>query len=189
MKRIKIVGLCLVVALALSFVSAAAASAHEFVASKAGTVKGTPVNGQKFKTNIGTIECMKESVEATAVAGSQKTSKQKIKYGACTAFGFEAVISEAEFEFSAEEWVSILNKITVELPLAECTVTFSPTKNTELKKVTYKNSAPAKTVEAKAAVKGIIYKSSGGSCGTSGENGEYIGNTKDELVGGTIEWK
>jgi hypothetical protein len=189
MKQTKVCGLCLAAAFAFSAVSVESASAHEFVASKAGTVKGTQVGGQKFKTNSGTIECAKAATEGTAVAGSQKGSKQKIKYSGCTAFGFEAVISEAEFEFSAEEWVSFLNKITVELPLAGCTVTFNIAKNSELKKVTYKNSAPVKTVEVKAAVKGITYKSSGGQCGTSGENGEYIGNTKVELVGGTIEWK
>ena len=189
MKRIKMVGLCLIATFALSSVSATAASAHEFVASKAGTVKGTQAGGQKFKTNSGTIECAKETSEGTVVAGAQKTSKQKLKYSGCTAFGFEAVISEAEFEFGAEEWVSFLNKITVNLPLVECTVTFNTTKNKELKKVTYKNSVPVKTVESKAVVKGITYTSSGGQCGTSGENGEYIGNTKDELAGGTIEWK
>lgn len=189
MKRIKACGLCLIAAFALGAVGVASASAHEFVASKAGAVKGTQVGGQKFKTSSGTIECAKETVEATAVVGSQKTSKQKIKFSGCTAFGFEAVISTAEFEFSAEEWVSILNTVTVEIPLAGCEVLFEPTKNKERKKVSYKNSAPVKTIEAKAAVKGITYFSTGGQCGASGENGEYIGNTKDELVGGTIEWK
>jgi hypothetical protein len=189
MKRIKIAGLCLVAALALSSVSAAAASAHEFVASKAGTVKAPQVTNHKFQTNAGTIECMNSTSEGKAVAGSQKTNTQKVKYSECTAFGFEAVISVAELQFSADEWVSVLNKVTIELPLPECKITINPTKNKELKKVTYKNSAPVKTTEAKALVRGITYTSSGGMCGTSGENGEYAGNSKIELVGGTIEWK
>jgi hypothetical protein len=189
MKRIKLFGLCLVAALAVSSVSTVAASAHEFVASKAGTVKDKQVNNHKFRTNAGTVECGSEASEGTAVAGSQKTNKEKVKYAECAAFGFEATISEAEYEFSAEEWVSVLNKVTIEVPLAGCKVTIGTTKNKELKKVPYKNSAPAKTIEAKALVKGITYTSSGGLCGTSGENGEYSGSSKLELVGGTIEWK
>jgi hypothetical protein len=189
MKRIKVCGLCLAGAFAFSAVGVASASAHEFVASKAGTVKVPQVTNHKFKTNAGAIECMSTVGEGTAVAGSQKTNTEKVKYSECTAFGFEAVISEAELQFSAEEWVSILNKVTIELPLAGCKITINPTKNKELKKVTYKNSAPVKTVEVKAVAKGITYTSSGGMCGTSGENGEYGGNSKVELVGGTIEWK
>jgi hypothetical protein len=189
MKRIRITGLAILAALAFGVVGVGSASAHEFVASKAGTVKGLQVNNHKFRTNAGTVECTLETSEGTAVAGSQKTNKEKVKYSGCTAFGFEANISEAEFEFSAEEWVSVLKKITIELPIPECKVTIEATKNKERKKVTYKNSAPVKTVEAKALVKGITYTSSGGACGTSGENGEYSGNSKLELVGGTIEWK
>lgn len=189
MNRIRITGLTVLAALAFGVVGVTSASAHEFVASKAGTVNGSQVHNHKFKTNGGTVECMNETSEGTAVAGSQKTNTEKVKYSECTAFGFGAIISEAELQFSAEEWVSVLKKITIEVPLGGCKVTIPSTKNKELKKVTYKNSEPVKTIEAKALVKGITYTSSGGLCGTSGENGEYAGNSKLELAGGTIEWK
>ena len=55
MARIKVVGLALVAAFALSAVVANAASAHEYNSEKAGNAKTT--NVQVFKAGSGTVEC------------------------------------------------------------------------------------------------------------------------------------
>lgn len=163
------------------------ASAHEFVASKAGTTKDKQLTVQKFKTSAGVFECKKESSEGSVVSGSQKTTTEKIKYTECTAFGFGVKVSEAEFEFNAEGTVTIKKLVTMEVPLAECNVTLPTTGNSNLKSVTYKNNSGK--VEVKSLYKSMTYGATGGSCGEPGTNGEYTGNSEVELVGGTLEWK
>ena len=187
MHRVGMVGRALVAALALGALAAGSASAHEFVASKAGTTKDKQLTVQKFKTSAGVFECKKESSEGSVVSGSQKTTTEKIKYTECTAFGFGVKVSEAEFEFNAEGTVTIKKLVTMEVPLAECNVTLPTTGNSNLKSVTYKNNSGK--VEVKSLYKSMTYGATGGSCGEPGTNGEYTGNSEVELVGGTLEWK
>jgi hypothetical protein len=181
-------GLALVAVFAMSAVSVAVAASHEFVASKEGTVKDKQLTSQKFKTNGGVYECEKETSEGKVKAGSQQTSIEKLKYSECTGFGVAATVSEAELELSAEGSASVLNKITIAVPTYGCKLTIEPSKNSGLPTVSYTNLAGGK-LEVKLYVKHITYKSSGGSCGSSGENGEYAGSSEVELPEGTLEWK
>ena len=187
MHRVGMVVRALVGVLALLALAAGSASAHEFVASKAGTTKDKQLNVQKFKTSGGLFECKKESSEGSVTAGSQKVTIEKVKYTECTAFGFAVVVSEAEFEFNAEGTVTFKKLVKMELPLAECEVTLPTIGNANLKTVTYKNNAGK--VEIKSLYKNMTYGATGGSCGEPGANGEYSGNSEVELVGGTLEWK
>ncbi len=187
MHRVGMVGRALVAVLVYSAFAAGLASAHEFVASKAGTTKDKQLNVQKFKTSAGVFECKKETSEGSVVAGSQKTTIEKLKYTECTAFGFGVNVSEAEFEFNAEGTVTIKKLVTLEVPLAECNVTLPTTGNSNLKTVTYKNNTGK--VEIKSLYKSMTYGATGGTCGEPGNNGEYNGNSEVELVGGTLEWK
>jgi hypothetical protein len=174
----------------MSLAAVASASAHEFVANKTGTLKGVSTNHQKFKTSSGTVECLKETSEGKIESTKSETNIEKVKYEECTAFGFVvSKVSEAEFEFNAAGTATVRNKIVLEIEAAEpCTITINKgTANTGLKTVTYKNVAGG-TMTVEAAVKGITYTTSGGECGSAGTNGEYSGNTKAELIGGTIEW-
>jgi hypothetical protein len=187
MHRVGMVGRALVAALALGVLGAGSASAHEFVASKAGATKDKQLNAQKFKTSAGLFECKKESSEGSVTAGSQKTTIEKIKYTECTAFGFVVNVSEAEYEFSAEGTVAIKKLVTMEVPLAECNVTLPTAGNGALKTVSYKNNTGK--VEVKSLYKNMTYGATGGTCGEPGINGEYAGNSEVELVSGTLEWK
>jgi len=187
MHRVGMVGKALVAALALGALAAGSASAHEFVASKAGTTKDKQLNVQKFKTNAGVFECKKEASEGSVTAGSQKVTIEKLKYTECTAFGFVVNVSEAEFEFNAEGTVAIKKLVTMEVPLGECSVTLPTTGNGALKTVSYKNNSGK--VEVKSTYKSMTYGANGGLCGEPGMNGEYNGNSEVELVSGTLEWK
>ena len=185
MRRIKTAAVACVTVLALTAVSAASASAHEFVASKTGTTKDKQLNTQKFKTNGGTVECKEETSEGTVTELKSKTSIEKIKYSGCKAFGFSVTVGEAEDEFNAEGTVTILKKQVVKA--IGCEVTVEPSaKNTNLKTVSFTNNSGK--LKVGVAVKGITYTSTGGLCGKSGENGEYSGEAEEELVGGTLEW-
>jgi hypothetical protein len=188
MHRVGIVGRALVVAFVLGALAAGSASAHEFVASKAGTTKGKQLTVQKFQTSSGIFECKKETSEGTVVAGSQKIAIETFKYTECAAFGFGVNVSETEFEFNAEGTVAIKKLVTMEVPLAACEVTIPTTGNSALKSATYKNLTGGK-VEVKSLLKSMTYGTTGGSCGEPGKNGEYNGNAEVELAGGTLEWK
>jgi len=164
------------------------ASAHEFVASKAGTTNGKQTTVQKFQTSAGVFECLKDTTEGSVVAGSQKTAIVKVQFLECTAFGFGVKASVAEFEFDAEGTATIKKLVTMEVPLAECEITLPVAGNNNLKAVTYKNLAGGK-LEIKSVFKGMTYGATGGSCGEPGTNGAFNGGSEVELPKGTLEWK
>jgi hypothetical protein len=185
MARIKILGVALVAAFALTALAAAMASAHNFSASKAGAVTDHSTSSQVFVTNGGTVTCTSETSKGNVPAGLALTTTEKVGYSGCTAFSFVgATISEAEYEFSADETVKVLN--TIKISITGCTVTVSPSGNTTLKSVTYSDSKS--DLKVNAAVSNITYTSSGGLCGTSGTNGKYTGESLVEESGGTLGW-
>lgn len=185
-RSIKALAVAFAAALALTAVSVASASAHEFIASKTGTTKDHSLGAQKFKTNGGTVECKESSSEGKVTELVSKTSLEKVTFKGCTAFGLSVSVSEAEDGFNAEGTVTIKKKQVVKA--LGCEVIVEPsTKNTNLKTVTFTNNGGKLKVDA--AVENITYTSTGGLCGKSGENGSYSGESEEELVGGTLEWK
>lgn len=179
----------LVAVLVLAVVSAASASAHEFIASKSGTTKDTG-GTQTFTTSSGAVQCKEETSEGSVTTGSSKTTVEKVKYTGCTGpLGSTAEVSEGEDEFSAEGWVTLLKAQTVKIKsiLGSCTV-ITPAQK-ERKSVTYTNNAGK--LKVKAEVKELEWESSGGVCGSKGKHtgAEYSGEAEVELPGGTLEWK
>src|ERR1700678_765822 len=80
----------------LASVGVASASAHEFIASKAGKIKGTPQYTWVFVTNAGAQECSTATPSGEVAKGKLKTIKLKVKYSGATSFGFFDTASEAE---------------------------------------------------------------------------------------------
>jgi hypothetical protein len=190
MHHSRITGTVFVTALALvlAVLGAPSASAHEFVASKAGTITGKHLNAQKFKTNAGVFECKKQTTEGSVAAGSQKALIVKVQFRECAYFGFGMEASVAEFELSAEGTVTIKKLVTLTVPLAECEITFPTAGNSNLKAATYKNLTGGK-LEIKALLEKMSYGATGGVCGEPGANGAFSGNSEVELPSGTLEWK
>jgi hypothetical protein len=178
----------LIAVIALVALSATSASAHEFVASKAGTVKGKQVTVQKFETSSGIFECKKDTAEGSVVSGSQGTVIVKVQFLECAYFGFGMEASVAEFELSAEGTATLKKLVTMEVPLAGCEITFPTAGNSNMKTVTYKNLAGGK-LEIKSLFKGMTYGATGGGCGEPGKNGAFNGASEVELPSGTLEWK
>lgn len=188
MRRVRGIGACLAVVLAVLAVTAGSVSAHEFVASKAGATSGKQTTTQKFETNAGAFECQKNTSKGTVVAGSQKTAIVSVQFLECAAFGFGVNASVAEFEFNAEGTATIKKLVTMEVPLAGCETTLPVTGNSNLETVTYKNLAGGK-LEIKSQFKAMTYGTTGGSCGTPGKNGMFQGASEVGLSEGTVEWK
>ncbi len=172
-------------ALTLIAIPAAQASAHEFNASTAGTIEGKQLGSQKFKVNAGNFECTKATAKGTVVKGSQKNIRETVKYTGCTFFGASMTATPAEYEFNAEGTVSLLNTVTLEVPIAGCQLTVAPA--SAIKSVAYKNLAGG-LLESKLTLTGVPYTTTGGICGTGGAL-EANGALQAGLASGTLEWK
>ena len=198
MQRLKVVGLALVALFAMSAVAASAASAHEFIGKPVGgTLEGHALNNQEFTTNGGTVVCKKAATTGEIlqeVLKEEETQLVKVTYTECTAFGQPAKVTPAaEYLLSPNEKATVHNTITITVEGlgGGCKVTVEPiVKNEKLSKVTYENVGTTKLKEI-SAVENITYKSSGGFCGTSGENGKYKGNSEVEVNkgAGSVQWK
>jgi hypothetical protein len=198
MQRFKVLGLALLALLAIGAGAVAAASAHEFIASKVpGNLAGEALNKHKFKTKAGTVECKVANVQeinSKVVASPAKTQEVEVAYEQCEVSGLGAAsVSTAKYLFSAETTknVSLRSKVTITVSL--CTVTIENSKaNENLEKVAYANMVgPPEWIEVKATVTGITYKTSalcpGG--GVTAADGEYAGNEKVLETGGNIRWQ
>jgi hypothetical protein len=177
MRWVRFLGCVLVLSLS------AASSAAAFTTNKAGNIVDKQLGNQVFKFNAGAVECIKVASTGAVPLGAFEFLKDKWKFGECTAFGLAATVSEAELEFAdAKGFVSFLNVITIEVPVAGCKITIKPgAANQERKAVAYANKAA--TFEVKLAVAKITYESVGGLCGAGGVNGTLSGNSEVELLG------
>jgi len=187
MRSMKKLGV-LVAVFALCAIGAANASAApQFTASATGELTGKALETQKFKTNGGTVECKKIDVVATIPAIASPEQHVTIKYTECSAFGFPVDDIHATYLFTADGSVHVVEEISITVTggiFGECTVKVP--KQTD-KSVTY-DSVSGK-IKVTPNVTGIKYTSSGGICGSSGENGTYTGASEIERVGGgTISW-
>jgi hypothetical protein len=171
--------------LAMATVGIAQASAHEFKASAAGILKGKKTTAQIFDTNSGSFECSEATSEAKVKAGSQSAFIDKVSFSGCKFFGFSFTTTVAEFELGANESAYLLNKVTMSVIGAGCTMTLEP--NKEAKTGAFANLSGGK-MEATMELLHIHFVSTGGLCGESG-NMAFVGKSALELPGGTIEWK
>jgi hypothetical protein len=182
MKRIKYLGLSLVVVCALSVT--ASASAHMYDATLSGAIKGTAKAPQVFTTAAGKVECSTLSVTSGTTALLLLIEHVTVQYGGCKAFGLAATVSPALYTFSAdEELVTVDKGITIKA--VGCLVTV-PAKQ-DLKKIVYKNSGSEIVLEPN--VSGITSEGSGAACTYASENkGTYTGNSSISVAGGSIKW-
>ena len=124
---------------------------------------------------------------------SQLTQKLVGEYTGCTAFGSSATVSPAEYELSADETVSIINKtIVITVKVAGCSIEVKPQNN--LKGIRYlidPNSGNTRLL-AHAEVEKIVSTTIGGgtTCGGEGEHtaGLYRGLLLALVDGGALSW-
>lgn len=196
MQKIKAFGMAFVAVLALSAIATSAASAEEFIASKAGKITGRALNTQKLHTSF-TVECPEAATSGEAKEAELKFAKlhTTVNFGKCTALGSIAAKSSS-VGFTLLFWnVSVLlNAMVVSVPSLGCQVEV-PDEQTlgSHSEVEIENKAGkliTKTKLTKIAYQVTEAKSS--LCGTVGEkgtNGTFEGNNEVELEGGTLEVK
>lgn len=188
MRSIKMIGLAIVAVLAFG-ATAAVASAHEFTATKGGLLLLKSNENQKFKTKAGEVVCKKMTVDGTVKEGSSSTQAAVVKYSECTVFGFiGAVITPADYTFSAEGSVEVTNEIEIEA--AGCLSKVPPQTDSS---VSYKEAAGG-ALEIIPAVTNISSMGTGSSCEYSElpptENkGTYKGEAFVMVEGSTLGWK
>lgn len=185
MLRVRILGLALVAAFALSVVAASSASAHFFNSTNTTLVldKG---GEQKFTTGGGAeVICSEELSVGEVTAGQQLLTLAIVEYHKCKVGIFSATVSLAHYDFSADELVNLLNTITINVPAGGCHVTVGPQ---DLKGITYANLAGGK-LEIKAKAGGIVSEGSGGACGGKSTTGTYTGNSVVTAEVGEIKWE
>ncbi len=188
MRRIRFIAVAVVAALCMSVVAAASASAHEFVASKAGKTKSSATSNQVFNTGSGNVTCTKLAGkgEVKETELKSETHKETVTYSGCTAFGFVKVkITAAKYKFNANGSVELENEVTITPEGAGCTVKVAGKQ--VLSSVSFANEAGK--INETSNVKGIHSVGSGGVCGGTNTEGTYTGSALTELEGGTIEWK
>ena len=96
-------------------------------------------------------------------------------------------VTPAEFEYTAEGKARLLNTVTMEPELPECNWVWSPSAK-ETSTVTYKNSAPTKTVEADR-VSTMTLNGSGSLCGLEETKATWTEHSVFSLEGGTLKWE
>jgi len=185
----------LVAVFALCAIGAANASAANFTASAVGSLTGKALENQVFTTNGGTVTCTKAATSGEIKETTATKQHVTVNYSGCTAFGFATVhISAATYNFTSNGEVHIESPVTITVTagiFGECTVTVG--KQT-VSKVDFKTEMvvtegppkvehPISTVVTPTVEK-IKYTSTGGVCGSSGENGTYKGANTVERVGG-----
>jgi hypothetical protein len=185
MRNFKLFGV-LAAVLALSAIAAANASAAEFTFSATGALTGKALANQVFTTNGGTITCTKVAISGTIEKTANTDLDVEQSFSGCTAFGFATVDITLQWPVKITGFFKKVHfrspfKITPTLfGVSVCTVTFG---EQEVGTVDLSN-ATASTVKVDPTVTGIKYTSSGGICGSSGENGTYTGAIEISRVGG-----
>ena len=183
----------LIAVFALSAVGVAQASAHEFIASVAGTLESKQSSVQDFSNEWWEFGCEKATGTATVIKGSQKTIKETVQYGNCLLVPLTNMkVSPAEWEFSAEGTVTLLKIFTFENPKTflqhQCTMRFGPTTGFS-NKVVYQNLAGGK-LSTQYDTRDLNSKNSGEPCGQEGVTGAVAkGMLESTLASGTLTWK
>jgi hypothetical protein len=197
--KLRILGLSLVAAFALTAASSALA-VSEFHGTKTGLVDLEGTSEQELVlANGGKIVCTSLKGSATNTALNVPSISFLVFYSGCEAFGNKATVTTGEITFFGTGGVSILivsgsaDQFIITAPVAKCSVAIiNGGNNTTLKSITYANKSNG-TIVGEAKVTGIEYEVNSAtthtSCGTAKEKnvGKYVGNGISSLVGGTIK--
>ena len=194
----KKLGALAAVVLALSAIGVASASAAQFTASATGSLTGEAWENQVFTFNGGTVSCtdgdMSGKIEKTADTQQHVT----VNYSGCSAFGFSTVdISPATYQYTSNGDLHIKNRnnaqetpvipITITPTLfgsSICTVTISAQTLDQFDGNVNFSNWGIDEVRVDPELHNIKYTSTGGACGSSGENGTLTGAGEFRRVGG-----
>lgn len=212
MKLTKI-GIVLAAMLAISALTASAASALEFNSNKSpATLTGTSGNTTHvFKVDGETASCTAEYTPASLVTPRNSVPNIKVTYSSCVIFGIPGGINMGgcTYEFrTPNDTPAIMGKFGIwctdpkndyitlfsKLFGTECEVRIGETNNTSLSTLSYENDKPkAGTLRVTANVSGITVNKTkdNGSCplaGTGATNTVTYSGTTDvqEILGGNI---
>lgn len=194
MRSIKVFGL---LAFAALLVGAPAASAEEFIASKA-KIEGHALTLQKLTLGSHiTVECEEASFGGEVTESRSFELKPTVKYGECFAVGIgKASVSEAKYVFFLPKLVNVSSKaITIKAEAfgVKCAASISVGQSVGggAGELEYENKSGDLEVKTKITkVSGEITESNSESaCGKTGEKleGTYTGNDQVEVEGGSIE--
>jgi len=184
MRKVSRIIAALVLAALTLTVSVTAASAHEFVASKTGTITTTNEGSESiFRAEI-VIDCAKVTGEAKITALKFETLKETIKYSECTGGGTEVTVSPAYYEFNANGSFKLEKNLTFHPIGYGCEYLYE--KQT-LNSFSYTNVS--KGVQFYGSVTKLIGYGTGGKCGGEFSTGYFDTPFYTKLTGGTLEWK
>jgi hypothetical protein len=200
MQRFKVLGLNVTAILAISVVTASAASGAEFHSSSGTTfLTGSQVQVNEFAVNGGSFKCTTATASGSQVGLTAKEITLTPHYTGCTAFGqtIHVDLNGCTYRFTAASATAGNTVVacpagkeilfTVGTPSVICTVAIkaqTPFNNL----VDYKSEGakPTRDVLATATVgtlpvvkgakSGIAYTTSGGICAEGGENGALRGS-------------
>ncbi len=184
MNRMKLVGLMLVAAWAITATPAANAGASVFLSTVSGKLLSGALATQKFATKAGVVECTGLTAAGEVTALTAEHLKATVSYTGCKAFGLAATVSPAEYEFNASGTVTVLKGITIKATGCLVTVPGGQTVGT----VKYLNK-PTGEIEVDSNVTGITSSGTGAACEYETEhNGTYSGISLVAVEGGELTW-
>jgi hypothetical protein len=209
-------GVCLVAMVSALGVSAVAASAHTFE-STGGATRGKQIGKEEFVVWPMRVTCNASTSKGTAPAGAFSTYTVEEKFGQCTTFGggVKVTVTNALWEYSAEETVALANEITITPGSGlGCKYTIAPQATFAKQSVLYgdeKLPATTKFPEGQlklniySTVRGMAYTATGWPCTgpksaealkeqktetSEGEAGSFVGASHEEVYSpiGSLTW-
>jgi hypothetical protein len=177
----------LVAVFALGAITAANASATEFVFSKTGALKGSALTAQKFTTAVGSWSCSKSKMSGNVTTLKTAVQKVTVQFEGCVLLGsFGLAVSPAEYELNANGSFKLLKEFTMSTAGEECLLGFPAQAGSIFK---YANK-PAGKLEIESAITKMVSWGGGVACSYSEESrGTLAGKALLELEGGTVEVK
>jgi hypothetical protein len=186
MTKLRLAGAAVVMLCVLVVVVPAAA--HEFVASKTGTLKGTK-GKESFNFGSNKVICSELSLSGMVTTTKENAQDITVKSSGCEGFGTKVTATETEYEFEAEDSAAETGKeVVLTDAVGKCSIKVESSASGGSIKYIDTN----KTVTTIATETGVEYLPSGGVCGGEEEvdGGASIeAEATAELEGGTIEWK
>jgi hypothetical protein len=199
-RKFKALGLALFAVLAMSALSASAASAGEFHSEAAHTIlSGSQLGEDIFTVTAGTVKCKEATYSGTQSSATATTVTVKPTYTECTAFTFVNTTIDTngcEYEFSGDDnKVNIVNCTSALTVTAfNCYVTVGNQKGLESVTYTNEGKTTSRDVKVKVGINNVTYtqesKSFPGCSNGTMNNGSYTGeatvrgfNTENVQVG------
>lgn len=196
MRIAKRLGLVLVMVCAFSAMAVSSASASPtFLSHPLGLLLASAGGAQKFKTQLGTIECsaLKLLPPDTTVALQALSILVVVDYEKCELplLSLGLVVHPVRYNIDANGLVTLENNVLI-LGTGNCVITVPAASNQSLQTVKFTNNAGNKGILLEAKVTKITSSGTGGplnACVYATESvGTYEGEIHVKLDSGTIRW-